>query len=148
MVDASPEWVCSISQSSNIVEPLPLNYHEHLDKQYLYTLDIVAQSAIPRTVTLHQKVVNSAGVEFTDVSGTRSKIVFYQVSIAEVWATEASLAGQNTFRFARQVSKLGGAPAPPIAVSTFTAYAQPNQQGDVEILVEFADFDPSLFSVE
>ena len=77
VVDDSLEWVKSINQSTTVDMALPMNVHEYEDDEYYYTLSLVAQSQIPRTVTLNQKIVNNAGIEFTDTDDAGSKLIFY-----------------------------------------------------------------------
>ena len=47
VVDDSPDWIESISQSNNVLESFTTNFHENQGNQYEFSLEIVAKTSIP-----------------------------------------------------------------------------------------------------
>ena len=113
---------------------------------------MAVRSETAQTITIHQKLVNKAGVIFDPIDNSSSRLVFFQVSIEQVWDSTDTEADSQVFQFVRQAQKLDGTPTPEIRVTTFTNYDQANPEGDLELVTEFVGYEeesgPQHFFVE
>ena len=99
-------------------------------------------------ITIQQKLINKAGVEFSNTPGSSSNIFFYQATIPKIWDQTPVGEGGPVFRFSIQQTRLDGLAAPRIELVTYTNYEEPSGESSLRVGVEFSGYDQTYFEVE
>ena len=86
---------------------------------------------------MHQRLENGVGAWMDSKNDSTSHLIFFDVSIPQIWNMPVTSDDNQIFMFARQPTKLDGTAAPPMDTITFTNYNQPDPDGYVEIVTEF-----------
>ena len=108
-------------------------------------MDIQATQAY--SYTLHNKIVNYAGLVFEDPEiSTEFTIHFYKVEISSIWTTPGPDDGRE-YTFPRQTFDLTGVLNEPTII-TYTNYINTSNPGDVKIVTEFSDYSVDKFAVD